>query len=118
MTEVIDSDRWAGGLESMIPEAIGRRVADLSGATCLTQAQEDAHVTLFIEVLQMDVTGGDARLRLRCRIEWNGRSAGHELEHESRSPLAGPTAADFVSAQSLNMDKAASILSVAIAEKK
>jgi hypothetical protein len=65
---------------------------------------------LLIEVLRMDVVDARARLRLRLRVELSDGKRGAEGEYEWLSPLAGPSAGEFVAAQSANLDQAAASL--------
>ncbi len=107
---VEDGHRWLGPLESALPEALGRRLTALKGFPCASQPPPDDHLVLLIEVLRMDVVDSRARLRLRIRIERSDGRRGPEAENEWLSPLAGPSAGEFVAAQSANLDQAAASL--------
>lgn len=107
---VEDSHRWLGPLESTLPEAIGRRLTALTGLPCTSQPPPEDHLVLLIEVLRMDVVDARARMRLRLRIELSDGKRGAEGEYEWHSPLAGPSAGEFVAAQSANLDQAAASL--------
>lgn len=104
---VHDSHRWLGPLETAVSEAVGRRITALTGLPCSLQPPSEGHLMLLIEVLRMDVHDGQARLRVRFRLQDSEGELRNQTESEWSSPLKSTRPGDFVAAQSSNLDKAA-----------